>query len=378
MPKISVIVPVYKVEKYLSQCVNSLINQTMRDIEIILVDDGSPDRCPEIIEEYVKIYSRIKAIHQNNKKLGGARNTGIACAKGKYIAFVDSDDWVSNEFCQRMYDRAIETNSDIVLIGETLYYDDKDKYSPGWRDFSNKTEVDFLNETNFLKYFTPAWGRLYNTEYIRRNNLKFVENCYYEDNSWGCFFILAKAKFSFAGNLYYYRQRLGSITAKKDAKVFDFIRDCEYFHSTINEKKNNEKEIKLCRLWYILNFYNYCNQLDNDLRERFHERVLTLVKNWKIKIEDMRLIADEKKKQVDIYKFINPYFSKEDAFAINKEIKKEICVYIFGVVLFLKMKYWDDKTKCYLFGFIPFFKKTVCGSKIKLFLFNFLPIIKIK
>ena len=92
MALVSIVVPIYKVEKYLSRCVQSLLNQTLKDIEIILVDDGSPDKCPEMCENYLKVDKRIKVVHKVNGGLSSARNAGINIATGKYIGFVDSDD----------------------------------------------------------------------------------------------------------------------------------------------------------------------------------------------------------------------------------------------------------------------------------------------
>ena len=103
-PLISIIVPVYRVESYLSRCVDSLLAQTYQNLEIILVDDGSPDQCPQICEDYAKKEERIHVIHQENRGLSGARNAGIDVAKGEYLAFVDSDDYVSDDYIQVMYD----------------------------------------------------------------------------------------------------------------------------------------------------------------------------------------------------------------------------------------------------------------------------------
>ena len=117
MDCITVIVPVYKVEKYLDQCVESIVNQTYRNLEIILVDDGSPDRCPQMCDEWAKKDERIKVIHQRNAGLGPARNSGMAIATGEYVAFVDSDDWVKPEMYQRLYEAAEGCEADIVVSG---------------------------------------------------------------------------------------------------------------------------------------------------------------------------------------------------------------------------------------------------------------------
>lgn len=118
-PLVSVIVPIYNVEKYIDRCLNSIINQKLEDIEIILVDDGSPDNCPQICENYRKKDDRIKVIHKENEGLGYARNSGIKIANGKYISFIDSDDYISEEFLYNLYTKAIEYDADACLGGNT-------------------------------------------------------------------------------------------------------------------------------------------------------------------------------------------------------------------------------------------------------------------
>ena len=116
-PAFSVIVPMYNVEKYLCKCVDSIRDQSLKDIEIILVDDGSPDRCGEIADEYAKVDNRVKVVHRSNGGLGPARNSGIEVATGEYIGFVDSDDWVEADMFEKLYQAAKEHNSDIVFTG---------------------------------------------------------------------------------------------------------------------------------------------------------------------------------------------------------------------------------------------------------------------
>lgn len=116
-PKFSVVVPMYNVESYLGECVNSIRCQTLEDIEIILVDDGSPDRCGEMAEEYAMFDNRIKVIHRANGGLGPARNSGMEVAKGEYIGFVDSDDWIEPDMYERLYSAAISSNADVVYTG---------------------------------------------------------------------------------------------------------------------------------------------------------------------------------------------------------------------------------------------------------------------
>lgn len=117
MAKVSVIIPIYKVEKYLSRCLDSVVNQTLDDIEIVLVDDGSPDSCPEICDRYAKKDSRIKVIHKKNEGLGYARNSGMLIATGEYIAFLDSDDYVSKDMYEKVYSELKRTDADCCVTG---------------------------------------------------------------------------------------------------------------------------------------------------------------------------------------------------------------------------------------------------------------------
>lgn len=124
MPKVSIIIPVYNVEKYLDKCIESVINQTLKDIEIILVDDESPDNCPQMCDQYAKNDSRIKVIHKKNEGLGHARNSGIELATGEYITFLDSDDYIDIKSCETAYNEAKNNNLDICTFS---YYRFDDK-----------------------------------------------------------------------------------------------------------------------------------------------------------------------------------------------------------------------------------------------------------
>ena len=114
---VSVVLPIYNVEKYLNRCVKSVVNQSYKNLEIILVDDGSPDNCPTLCEDWAKKDSRIKVVHKENAGLGYARNTGIENATGEYICFFDSDDYIALDAIEKAYSLAIKEKSDIVVFG---------------------------------------------------------------------------------------------------------------------------------------------------------------------------------------------------------------------------------------------------------------------
>lgn len=186
-PKVSIIVPVYNVEKYFDRCMQSLMNQTLREIEIILVDDKSPDNCPAMCDEYAKQDSRIKVIHKKNGGLGYARNSGMEIATGEYVAFVDSDDFVDVEMYENLYNIARKKKIDTVYSGFDII-SMNGNISNSIIEFSELTFFENENQIkNFLldmvgmEYDYPkdrkiemcVWRAIYSTEIIKRNNIFF-------------------------------------------------------------------------------------------------------------------------------------------------------------------------------------------------------------
>ena len=177
MPLISVIVPVYKVEKYIHKCVDSILSQTITDFELFLVDDGSPDNCGKICDEYAKKDSRIIVIHKDNGGLSDARNVAINRAKGEYLAFVDSDDLVSENHLETLYNALIDTDSDIAISNITMFDDD------GYDDcfYKPTTTIKILeNEEVFATINRPnAWAKLYRRGVY--SDIRFPVGRLYED-----------------------------------------------------------------------------------------------------------------------------------------------------------------------------------------------------
>ena len=177
MPIISVIVPVYRVEAYLECCVNSLLNQSLHEIEIILIDDGSPDRCGAICDRYAAQDARVHVIHQENAGLSAARNTGLAHAQGKWIMFVDSDDWVEPDFCRLPYEAALEHSADMVMFGSISHK------KTGKVVFSHVEEGP-LSRDNAIAYAVKksnaVWKKLYHSSLFRE--IRFPEGYVFEDS----------------------------------------------------------------------------------------------------------------------------------------------------------------------------------------------------
>lgn len=168
--RISVIIPVYKVETLLPRCIKSITQQTYRELEIILVDDGSPDDCPQICEEWASRDNRIQVIHKENAGMGRARNTGLQVASGDYVMFVDSDDYLPPDAVRLLYERLCADESDMAIGKHTKAYDDHYRESSlyAWMRDEILSGVQYLENCEGREYPVCAWGKLYRREILRQ------------------------------------------------------------------------------------------------------------------------------------------------------------------------------------------------------------------
>lgn len=208
MKKVSVIIPVYNVENYLRKCLNSLVNQTLKDIEIIVVNDGTLDNSQEIIDEYVKKYpKKVVSIIQENGGQGAARNTGLLHAKGEYIGYVDSDDYVEENMYEELYKKAKEEDSDIVICGNNVV---KENY-----EFLSKEDVD----KEFLLEKMAVWNKIYKKNIIVDNKIQFRSKVWYEDLDFTMKVYFSSKKISYVDKpLYNYLLREGSTMNNNNIK----------------------------------------------------------------------------------------------------------------------------------------------------------------
>ena len=215
MPIISVIVPVYKVEKYLEECIDSILFQTFADYELILIDDGSPDRCGEICDWYAKKDKRIKVIHQENKGLSAARNAGLDIAESDYITFIDSDDIVSIHYLEDLYQSLCLYNADITVcniedFSTEIEFERNGLLKNKFCLMSNKDAVFSLYSENVDRIFSSAWGKLYKKELFEK--IRFPISKIFEDQFViPIIFYNSKKVIWIDKKLYGYRQREGSI-----------------------------------------------------------------------------------------------------------------------------------------------------------------------
>ena len=240
MPKISIIVPVYNVEKYIDKCLKSLVNQTLKDIEIIIVNDGSLDRSEEIIEKYVKDNpTKIKYYEKKNGGLSSARNYGLEYATGEYITFLDSDDYVETNMYEEMYNLAKEENADMVECDFIWEWEYGKKIFDTRREYETKEEI-------MRKPRVVAWNKIYKRENI--NKIRFPEGLIYEDMEFFYKLLPNLNKISYINKYFvHYTQREDSITNKQTEKVEDIFKILDnIFNYYIDQNLYNkyEKELK--------------------------------------------------------------------------------------------------------------------------------------
>lgn len=276
--KISVIVPVYKVEKYLRKCIESIINQTYRNIEIILIDDGSPDSCGQICDEYASKDNRIRVIHQPNQGLSSARNEGLRHVSGSYITFVDSDDYIRKDFLYKLYQNIKKSDVDISICAEE--YVRENRYGGVeyiGRPYSSYNGTLIVNSSDGLSlmlrqvfFDSSAWGKLYKS-YLFEDVL-FPVGYTYEDQGTIYKPFLKSKKIAYTSEkMYYYLQRKDSILhSVLDAKHFwDGIKMVEqqYYDvvSYLPELHNSAKSRLLSMYFHA--YLGSCKINDKNLQE---------------------------------------------------------------------------------------------------------------
>lgn len=233
----SIVVPVYNVEAYLDRCIKSIINQSYENIEIILVDDGSTDRGPSICDEYAKVDHRILVIHKTNGGLSDARNAGIRAAKGDYLVFIDSDDYVETDYCEKLI-KYIKINPDIVQLDAYIESDSSKGEIGRYGVNSSSTKGRMYDGMSFIRESYKAgcfprnsWLYVVKKDFLLKNNLFFKFGIRHEDEEFTPRMLLVADKVINSGEtLYHYVVREGSISKQKDLR-----KNCEDIYSTCTE-----------------------------------------------------------------------------------------------------------------------------------------------
>jgi glycosyltransferase involved in cell wall biosynthesis len=282
---ISIIVPVYNSAKYLSRCLDSLLAQTFQNIEIIVVNDASQDNSIEIMKEYKERYpQKIVLIDSKvNLRQGGARNLGLKVAKGEYIGFVDSDDWVSKDMYESLYKTAAKENSD--MVGSQYYIaESPEKFSVKKSDYTEDLlsisgmNLETKDKEKLLFQVSSIWGHIYRRSIIEDNNIYFIEKTAYEDNHFVKLYTLYIHRYSFIDKpFYYYFKNLESTVNKKNqAYQFDRLnvertKLVEYKNRGLFEKYKYGIEIDFVKTFYLNTIAIIFNSFDKPPLDKLKE-----------------------------------------------------------------------------------------------------------
>ena len=320
--KVSIIIPVYGVEKYISKCLESLVNQTLNDIEIIVVNDGTKDNSQKIIDKYVKKYpDKIKSYIKENGGQGSARNYGLKKATGEYIGYVDSDDFVEKDMYKKLYNKAIENDYDIVVCGN---------YNVS-EDYQNKNIDTFINNynTDLENIFfgkMAVWNKIYKRDILIKNKLEFKEKVWYEDLAFTLKAIMNSNTFAFIDEpLYDYLIREGS--TMNNSNVQRNLEILDAFNDILSYIQHNKKEEYFSKIEFLAIDHIYISAI---------VRVLKADADDKVKRETINKLIDYMNKKFPNYKnnkYINT-LSKN-----RKIIYKLINIKMYGLInLIFKVK----------------------------------------
>ena len=274
MPKVSVIVPIYNVEKYLEKCINSLLSQTLEDIQIILVNDGSKDNSGTIAKKYAeRNKDKVIYVEKENGGLSDARNYGLKYATGDFVAFLDSDDYIEKNAYEEMYNKAIEENADYVECDFIWEYPNKAKIDKQYK-YQNKKEM-----LNFVR--VVAWNKLIKRSLIIEHNLEFPKGLRYEDVEFTYKLIPYINKFAYVDKPFiHYIQREGSIANvqnERTAEIFTVLDEVIEFYkkNNIYEEYKEELEYNYARYLLCSSLKRMCKIKDKKTRKEL------LQKTWK-------------------------------------------------------------------------------------------------
>ena len=339
--KISVILPVYNVERYIPQCLDSIINQTYKNLEIICVDDGSTDNSLEIIKQYAQRDDRIIVISQENLSQGAARNSGLQVATGNYISFVDPDDWLANDAYEVIVEEINKLNPDVLQFEHKLYIEALKEYTNSKlsKEYKRRVNIDIasinsysfsdIKVKNLLKFQSCCWDKVYKREFLINNNIKFLPHKYGEDIFFNFKLVLCVNKIYFLHReLYYYRKRSYSyenVNNKRDSRfIFEHIENVESLLHEYNLYNKMRREIFNYKLRVVY-------EEDKKCSDEYKAEFLSLAKEKLTSLEYMCFIVQ---KYVSI--LLRNLFSIKKNVYINDA--NNIVVIILGMKILIKAK----------------------------------------
>lgn len=283
LPKISVIIPVFNSGNLLKNCLNSIKNQTLPDIEIICVDDGSTDNSLEILKEYRSLDKRFKIYHQENMGAGGARNKGIEESCGEFILFVDSDDNIEKETCKKLYEQASRLDCDLILFDAMRHFENDRNLK--LVHFRKNNDIDYNIKVFNYEYFKynifngeygVIWNKLYKASFIKNNHIFFPNHKIYNDVEFHVKTTLLAQKISYVDGIFYHYNRLGHSSLQTSfVKTIHTIVFFDVLHNLFDFLVENDLYDEFKREFVnftIFELRNKMKSIDNDFKQEFFEK----------------------------------------------------------------------------------------------------------
>lgn len=316
MYSVSVIIPIYNVEGYLRQCLDSVVNQILKDIEIILVDDGSTDSSPRICDEYASKDSRIKVIHKQNEGLGKAYNVGLDNATAEYIGLIESDDFIELDMFEGLYNEAVSNNLDVIRSDFYLYTtkdNSNEEFDQSWVKH-NEVYCPIEDEPKVFLQKPSIWANLYNAEFLRKNDIKFLETrgASYQDVSFSFKVYACAKRYKMINNRYvHYRIDNENSSVNATNKLYCVCEEYSEIERFIKSKgRYDEFKYIIPRMKYACYCWNF-NHLQKDLKYTFLKQFSKEYRMHILKSEiDKKLFSKREIKRIYKIAFI-PFIYKE-------------------------------------------------------------------
>lgn len=305
-PKVSIIIPIYNVEQYIKNCVESVVNQTLKEIEIILVDDGSTDSCPQICDEFATNDCRVRVIHKENEGLGKAYNTGVDFAIGEYIGFIESDDFAELNMFENLYNTAKEHNADIVKSNWYKYWSKPFETNCKANSFGHLeigVPTNIKQEPKLLEISPSIWSSIYKKDFITSNNIRFLETpgASYQDTSFAFKTTASAERFILLNDTYvHYRQDNENSSVKSKDKVFVI---CEEYKEIEKYLDVNPKIKVLAETYKWINQYNGYKWNLNRISVKYHRDFLDMYSTTFKHAYEKNLLNEDFFKEINIKEF---------------------------------------------------------------------------
>lgn len=334
-PKVSILVPICNVEKYLAECLDSLVNQTLRDIEIICINDGSTDNSLQIIQDYAQKDDRIKVIDKANSGYGDSMNKGLELAQGEYIGIVESDDYVKENMFEELYELAQKNDLDLVKSDFYYYYSKNNQSRHAGR--INKKNVgkvfSIIDDASILKIVPSIWSAIYNREFLNKNNIRFLPTpgASYQDTSFAFKTFVSANRMMFTNKAYlYYRQDNENSSVKSKGKVYSICDEWNENTRYLNERPEIKKVINAEKLITQFKAYRYNTmRISDEYRQEFVDVFAQTFNEFskdndfnlsKFKItdkKDLKLLLNDKQSYIE---YIRKRVEKNDKKAKRKKL----------------------------------------------------------